>query len=340
MANRWALAALLAATCIGCRPQPTADSAVAPPDPASAAALCSPGAASGSDGLCTPTDGSGAGQRQPSSDVDTPRELIAVGDVHGDVDALRRTLLAAGVIDGNDRWIAQDRTLVFTGDLLDRGPTEQSVLTLVRSLQHQAPESGGAVVVALGNHELMNVAGDFRYVAESGWGDWGPIPADPRLDEVPEFARSRVAAFLPGGSVSTWLATLPVVYRIDSTVFVHGGLLQHHVDYGTDRINSETSAWIRGERHMPEILDGEDSPVWTRVWSNPGREPDCEALDRVLTAAGARRLVVGHTVQPSGINAACDGRVWRIDAGMSAHYGGPGGALRIRGDVVEVIAVP
>ncbi len=41
-----------------------------------------------------------------------------------------------------------------------------------------------------------------------------------------------------------------------------------------------------------------------------------------LRAMGVSRMVVGHTVQPA-ITSACDGTVWRIDVGLSKHYGGP-----------------
>lgn len=270
-----------------------------------------------------------------------PSSVIAVGDVHGDVDALRRTLAGAGVINAADEWIAADTVLVFTGDLLDRGTSEPQVMALVRALQASAPQANGMVLVALGNHEIMNVAGDYRYVAEAGWAGWdaGPIAeGDPRLTNVPDFARQRVAAFQPGGTEARWLATLPVFLRVDDSLFVHGGAHDEHVEYGLQRLNREVSQWMLGQAPMPAFIEGDTSPVWTRYWSQPDIEPLCPALGTLLDRIGVRRLVVGHTVQANGINSACDGRVWRIDAGMSAHYGGPGGALRIVGDVVDVIA--
>jgi hypothetical protein len=39
-------------------------------------------------------------------------------------------------------------------------------------------------------------------------------------------------------------------------------------------------------------------------------------------------MVVGHTPQPV-INGACRGRVWRVDTGMSAAYGGVTEVLEI-----------
>jgi hypothetical protein len=32
-------------------------------------------------------------------------------------------------------------------------------------------------------------------------------------------------------------------------------------------------------------------------------------------------MVVGHTVQSSGINSGCDGQIWRTDVGLSRSFG-------------------
>ena len=92
----------------------------------------------------------------------------------------------------------------------------------------------------------------------------------------------------------------------------------------------------------PELLmpaqssRGARSPLWMRDLSDPpGAEPPpaaCADLKQALAALGARRLVVGHTVQPE-INEACDGSVVRIDVGLSAAMlGAPPQALEIARD--------
>ena len=78
------------------------------------------------------------------------------------------------------------------------------------------------------------------------------------------------------------------------------------------------------------------SPLWMRDLSDPpGAEPPlaaCADMKQALAALGARRLVVGHTVQPV-INDACDGCVVRIDVGLSAAMlGAPPQALEIARD--------
>jgi hypothetical protein len=74
-----------------------------------------------------------------------------------------------------------------------------------------------------------------------------------------------------------------------------------------------------------------DSPMWHRAYSQG--EPDaatCATLDEALAALKVSRLVVGHTPQLGrGANAACDGKVWRIDTGMAAHYGGQAQVIEI-----------
>lgn len=49
---------------------------------------------------------------------------------------------------------------------------------------------------------------------------------------------------------------------------------------------------------------------------------NCEALEEALKAIpGAKRMVVGHTIQDDGINTACDNKVYRIDVGLSQGCG-------------------
>jgi hypothetical protein len=59
----------------------------------------------------------------------------------------------------------------------------------------------------------------------------------------------------------------------------------------------------------------------------------------VLQAYGARRIVIGHTPTLSGISLLHDGKLIRIDTGISAYYGGTPTYLEIVGDQVTPHAV-
>ncbi|KAF4349975.1 hypothetical protein F8388_011638 [Cannabis sativa] len=103
----------------------------------------------------------------PPTYVSAPgRRIVAVGDLHGDLEQTRCALEMAGVLsnDGQDLWVGGETVLVQLGDILDRGEDEIAILSLLRSLDIQAKSQGGAVFQVNGNHETMNVEGDFRYV--------------------------------------------------------------------------------------------------------------------------------------------------------------------------------
>lgn len=273
----------------------------------------------------------------------SPRRVVAFGDVHGDLSAARAALRLAGAIDDSDQWIGGDLVVVQTGDQLDRGDEEQAILDLFERLRVEAENHGGEFHALLGNHELMNVRGDLRYVTEGGFADFVDAtefdPNDPSLAAFEPQQRGRMAAFLPGRPYALMLAQRDVIYQTHETVFVHGGVLPAHAAYGIPRINREAREWLRGERDWPEVLDGSDSPQWTRLYSD---EPDAEAcavLADALQRLGAKRIVMGHTIQRGGIASACDGAAWRVDVGMAAHYGGPTQVLEIMGDSIRVLSM-
>ncbi|KAL3850565.1 hypothetical protein ACJIZ3_012447 [Penstemon smallii] len=227
----------------------------------------------------------------PPTFVSAPgRRIVAVGDLHGDLDKARYALQMAGVLssDGQDLWVGGHTVcvclttvLVQLGDILDRGEDEIAILSLLKSLDLQAKVNGGAVFQVNGNHETMNVEGDFRYVDSTafdecadflehleicdhnweeaflGWvgvserwkeerktpqNYWGPLNLVKRQKGV--IARS--VLLRPGGPLACELARLPVVLKVDDWIFCHGGLLPHHVEYGIERMNGEVSHWMKG----------------------------------------------------------------------------------------------
>ena len=266
--------------------------------------------------------------------------IVAFGDVHGDLQATRNALRLAGAIDSLDTWIGGQLVVVQTGDQLDRGDEEQAILDLFETWKVEAAAAGGAFLPLLGNHELMNVRADLRYVTEGGYADFEDAvefdPADPALAAFEPQQRARMAAFLPGRPYARLLSERKLILLRNGNVFVHGGVLPHHVEYGIDRINAETQAWLRGEIERPEILK-EDSPQWTRLYSDEPDSLSCATLLLPLDLLGAERMIVGHTVQEPGITSYCGGRVWCIDVGLAAHYGGKLQVLEIQGDQVRVL---
>ncbi len=93
-----------------------------------------------------------------------------------------------------------------------------------------------------------------------------------------------------------------------------------HVPNGVESLinmNENAFRWLAGFESDPPhgLVFCEDSPVWSRKYSSPDNaELDDESfalLEEVLGAIGCDQMVVGHTPQRKGINAAAGGRVWR-----------------------------
>lgn len=280
-------------------------------------------------------------QEHPGVEVQTfyppVDRIVAIGDVHGDPEALRGCLKLSGLIDENDSWVGGKTHLVQLGDILDRGDGERDCMDLIFKLRAEAEEAGGKVHILLGNHEVMNVDLDFRYVTNDAWEGWGEAPktGSMRLDikaslaavGFPSYMKQRVQAFRPGGFEAKRLSHMPVVIQIGDTLLVHGGLRSKHIKYGMERMNQEMAAWLDGPPKFnglekPEIIDDSDSPIWARLYSVPTPKFSAEKeLEEVLKTVKARRMVVGHTPQLRGINAfVTDGgfEVWRTDTGMSS----------------------
>lgn len=275
-----------------------------------------------------------------------PERLVAIGDLHGDLDAARRALRLAGAIDAKDAWVGGKLVVVQTGDEIDRGDDDRAVLDLFERLKEEAPKTGGAVIPLLGNHEVMNAMFDFRYVTPGAYAPFSDMTASTgkikdAIASVDPAAKPRAAAFAPGGRYAAMLATRPAIARVGDTIFVHGGVLPKHVSAGLDDINAKAKEWLEGksmDMSPPRALATEDGPLWTRMYSAaPGRE-ECAMLVEALKALDAKRMVMGHTPQRNGINPACDGKGWRIDVGMAKAFQSDRiEVLELTGDTAKVL---
>jgi len=177
----------------------------------------------------------------------TDSRVVAFADVHGAYDRLIELLRATGVVDADARWTAGTAHVVSLGDLLDRGAETRAVLDLVMRLEREAAAGGGALHVVLGNHELMTLLGDWRYVAPADYESFAAdeseamrsaayttFAADAGGDSTTtaaQFARTyprgyfaRRAAFAPTGRYGEWLRSRPALVVVNDTVYVHGGL--------------------------------------------------------------------------------------------------------------------
>jgi hypothetical protein len=306
-----------------------------------------------------------------------PRRIVAVGDLHGDYAAWLDIARNAGVIDARGHWAGGKTTLVQLGDIVDREPDSLQIIRSLQQLQKEAHHAGGKVVVLLGNHEAMNLLGDYRYTTPGEFAAFADKDSASRRDRVYEVNQPKIEAaaratnpaltaqqirdvwmsqhplgwiehslaWSPSGELGQWASRNPAVVKINGTLFVHGGISVEYAHWSIDEINRRVGAAMSvADDSNASILNDPLGPLWYRglIATDPEAEavraarkakhptPELE-LDDVLTAYGAKRMVIGHTPDLKGIEIIGGGRLVRIDTGNSRFYGGPLSWLEILG---------
>jgi hypothetical protein len=287
-------------------------------------------------------------------DLKAPGRIVAVGDVHGAFDRFTAILREAGLIDGQRRWAGGNATLVQVGDILDRGGDSRQVLDLLRQLEREAPRAGGQVRLILGNHEVMRMAGDWRYVSPGEYQAFQSASADDlrerlyrqalkdaeakakaqgeRLDaaefrkafleKTPLGAVEMQLAFGESGEYGRWLRQHDIMLRINGTIFVHAGPGRAFAGRGCTGLNADARADMKtlnlaDPDLKTKLLWSPEGPLWYRGFV--GVEPVATGDDvtAVLAALGGSRMVIGHTTTASGrIRSLYDGRILQIDTGI------------------------
>src|SRR5690606_2952735 len=103
-------------------------------------------------------------RHRPDVSVRAADSLFVLGDTHGELDPMTAVLRNAGEIDDALRWKAGRAHLAVLGDVTDRGADVTRALWFLYRLEREAAEAGGRVHLVLGNHELMVMLDDLRYV--------------------------------------------------------------------------------------------------------------------------------------------------------------------------------
>lgn len=227
------------------------------------------------------------------------RDVIAIGDVHGDGDrlihALERLRLATGGHEGA-RWIGGTVSLVLMGDVLDgavRDPSfsyhtsvgDLDLVAYLGRLAASAEANGGAVTCLRGNHEMMNEIGMFQYVH----------PRD-RTDD-------RHRRVLASQILQTWKRA----HSENRTLFTHAGVNPDKANYVSD---------------IHDVLDLEDYDVMEhRGYADDERRPErLEPVRAMLERGRWTQMVIGHNTVDTP-RATWDGMVVMADAQLSRAYG-------------------
>ena len=203
----------------------------------------------------------------PSIISNKSSRIIALGDIHGDLELLINMLLVSKVIklteefsdkyyemNANEinkkiKWIGENTYVVQVGDQIDRcrpyslhtdkkcsdknyvkddEGSDLKIMLLMNLIDDKAKKKNGMVISLLGNHELMNVKGDMGYVSYKGFEEFNDYYKNKYGGN---FQNIRRDVFSPGNEISKMLGcTRHSSVIIGEFIFVHAGIINQFVD--------------------------------------------------------------------------------------------------------------
>jgi hypothetical protein len=251
------------------------------------------------------------------SEFEEPSKIVAISDIEGNFRAFRELLQQSGVIDSNYNWTFGDGHLVLVGDFFDRGNQVTEVLWLIYSLEDKAKAAGGYVHFILGNHEIMNLSGDLRYVAE-------------KYVQNAELLGENYTWGLYGknSELGRWLRTKNIIEKIGDVLFSHAGIsaeMNRMYIPSLTRINEIARPYYTDRTYIFNdqrlaVIFGEMGPLWYRGYYSGKPLAPIEQIDNTLAVFGVKHIVTGHSIVADTISAFHDGKLINLDVHHAAGY--------------------
>jgi len=254
------------------------------------------------------------------NDLNNANRIIVIGDVHGDIKRFKEILINSKVINNNFEWIAEppETIIVQLGDQIDslnRNTNENwevlndyEMIYFTEHLNNIARVKGGYCISLIGNHELMNIIGDFSYVSKNS------------TNEI------RRDLFKPQGSLALILAKRPLIVKIKDLLFCHAKLDIHHlqilkkhnkdiyyINYIWKNYLENNKINIEDKEILDKIILGSQGILWNRNLNNANETAE------LFKELNVSYMFLGHTALDHIV--LYDKQIWYCDTGLSRAFG-------------------
>jgi hypothetical protein len=217
-----------------------------------------------------------------------PNKMLVISDIEGNFKGFKSILLGNKIIDSKLNWTFGNNHLVLVGDFFDRGLNITECLWLIYKLEKEAETQGGKVHFILGNHEMMNLKGQLKYVRDKYYENADTL----KLDYEKWYANNT--------ELGRWLRTKNGVEKIGDYLFVHAGIRKDFPNqYTLQSINdnirtSIDKSYAKEEDQRDDIFIGNKSPLWYRGLAK--EEENQADIEKTLDKYKATKMIIGHTI--------------------------------------------
>lgn len=241
----------------------------------------------------------------PDFTYPSPEKTFVISDLEGDFEYLRHMLITAGVMNESYQWTYGNGHVVSLGDMFDRGPLVNECLWLLYHLENQAKSHGGLVHVILGNHEVMAMTGDNRYIHRK----YRRLTEKLGLEYSDWYSDDTV--------LGRWLRSKNSIEIIGKTLYVHGGMSadMSNSSLSLTGINnivrdnlqkSSKQSMTSSER----LVMGRKGPLWYRGYVD--KKIRSTEVQRIVEKYDINEIIIGHTVV-NEIKTFFDKKIYAID---------------------------
>ena len=244
----------------------------------------------------------------------TPKDLVVVGDIHGDLESLYKILYE---IDFETFLANKNNKIIFLGDYIDRGSNSVAVLYTICMLKQTFPDS---VILMRGNHEASE---EFPF----------------KSHDLPEKISQYFGTDKMYSLALSFFRLLTVMVLVeDRLLLVHGGLPVHVSEPIKDRcyptnVNNtllllEDMLW-----NDPRMLE---NMAWEKSRRPYGKHFGISITQKWLEITHTKALVRGH--EPcNGYRVDHDGRILTLFSCKESYPKFEAGYLRIKNKDISLI---
>ncbi|MCX8531726.1 metallophosphoesterase [Chryseobacterium luquanense] len=216
-----------------------------------------------------------------------PNKMLVISDIEGNFKGFKSILLGNKIIDNQLNWTFGNNHLVLVGDFFDRGLNITECLWLIYKLEKEAEKQGGKVHFILGNHEIMNLKGELKYVRDKYHENADTL----KLDYEKWYTNNT--------ELGRWLRTKNGVEKIGDFLFFHAGIRKDFPEkYSLKEINDNIRKTIdtnfEKSKKRDDIFIGNESPLWYRGIAK--EDENQKDIEKTLTKYKASKMIIGHTI--------------------------------------------